>query len=439
MEKNNNTGKKIVVIADDLTGANDTGVQFAKQGLKTIVLMGTGHSLSTLEEDVVVVDTQSRAFLPDEAYKQVFKTALLFKDRRQFQTIYKKIDSTLRGNLGTEIDAIMDACEKELAIVAPAFPKNGRITVGGYHFLQGAPLEATEIARDPKCPIQESHLPTLLSEQTKRKVGHIGIKSIMAGPDSIFEEITKIYANGRKVIVCDVWQEEHFKMIILAAVRFEKQILWVGSAGMAEYLPSVMGFDAASIGKDPVVILAGSVSNITRSQISRLKQRPEIMYLEIDPCALLQPEAATVEIGRCFNAAINALKAGKDVAIVSGYSDEIVAKTKDKGSSLCLSSQQTAEAIASALGVLCRQVALSVKLSGLILTGGDTAVSCCSLLSANGITVVREVAPGIPVGLLKGGPCDGLRVVTKAGAFGAEDALCKAVDCLKQSAETAKK
>jgi uncharacterized protein YgbK (DUF1537 family) len=128
------------------------------------------------------------------------------------------------------------------------------------------------------------------------------------------------------------------------------------------------------------------------------------------------------------------VKAGKDVVIVSGSSDEIVAMTKDKGSSLSLSSQQTAEAIASALGEICRQIALNVTLSGLVLTGGDTAVSCCSRLSANGIVVVQEVAPGIPVGMLKGGPCDGLRVVTKAGAFGAEDALCKAVDCLKQSA-----
>jgi uncharacterized protein YgbK (DUF1537 family) len=439
MTKQYTVGKKIAVIADDLTGANDTGVQFAKQGLKTIVLMGMGHSLSSLEEDVVVVDTQSRALSPDEAYKQVSKVAMLFNNKGQFQIIYKKIDSTLRGNIGKEIDAIMDACKQELAIVAPAFPKNGRITVGGYHFLQGSPLEATEIARDPKCPIHESHLPTLLSEQTKRKVGNIGIKSIMAGPDGILEEIKKIYADDRRIIVCDVWLEEHFKMIILAAARFEKRVLWVGSAGLAEYLPSVMGLNPVPVDKDPVVILAGSVSNITRGQISKLKQRPEITYLEIDPCALLQQEAAAGEIKRCFDAAIDAIKADKDVVIVSGYNDEIVAKTKDKGTSLRLSSQQTAEAIAAALGELCRQIALNIKLSGLILTGGDTAVSCCSLLSANGITVVQEVAPGIPIGRLKGGPCDGLRVVTKAGAFGAEDALCNAVDCLKQSAERGKK
>jgi uncharacterized protein YgbK (DUF1537 family) len=97
-----------------------------------------------------------------------------------------------------------------------------------------------------------------------------------------------------------------------------------------------------------------------------------------------------------------------------------------------LSSQRTAEMISSGFGVLCREIATNVKLKGLVLTGGDIALSSCSLLSATGFNVVEEVAPGIPVGLLKGGLCDGLRVVTKAGAFGDEDALCKAVDCLKR-------
>ncbi len=153
------------------------------------------------------------------------------------------------------------------------------------------------------------------------------------------------------------------------------------------------------------------------------------------PFALPETQRAKSERKNCIltasalKRAMNAITVGKDVVIVSGFSDEVVAKTKDKGLSLCFSSQQTADSIASALGMLCREIALNVKLGGLVLTGGDTAVSCCGFLNADGITVLQEVAPGIPLGVLKGGPCNGLRVVTKAGAFGAEDALCKAVDC----------
>jgi uncharacterized protein YgbK (DUF1537 family) len=425
------SSNKIVVIADDLTGANDTGVQFAKQGLKTIVLIGVPGSPSELDEDVLVVDTQSRALSPTDAYQKVSEAALLFKDRDHFQTLYKKIDSTLRGNLGAEMDAIMDVCGLELAIVAPAFPQNGRITVGGCHFMGNAPLEATEIARDPLCPVSESHIPTLLVQQTKRKVGHIGIKSVLAGTEGILDAMKKLSAAGQRILVCDAWREEHLKMIALAAVRLERPILWVGSAGLAEYVPLALGLGAASADKKPVVVIAGSVSNVTRGQVAMLRQRTDVAYIEASPSAFLEPGAAKAETDRCYHAALDAIRAGKDVVIVSADSDEMVARTKKEGLSLGLSSRQTSEEVAAALGSLCRLIALNAPLGGLVLTGGDIALSCCSLLSASGISVIREVAPGIPVGVLKGGQCAGLKVVTKAGAFGAEDALCKAVDCLK--------
>jgi uncharacterized protein YgbK (DUF1537 family) len=431
MADRHSSSNRIVVIADDLTGANDTGVQFAKQGLKTLVLIGVPGSPSELDEDVLVVDTQSRALPPTEAYQKVTETALLFKNRDQFQTIYKKIDSTLRGNLGTEIDAIMDVCGLELAIVAPAFPRNGRVTVGGCHFMGGAPLEATEIARDPLCPVTESHIPTLMAKQTKRSVGHVGIKSVIAGTEGILEAMRQIVATGRKILVCDAWQEEHLKMIALAAVRLEKPVLWVGSAGLAEYVPLALGLGAASADKIPVLVIAGSVSNVTRGQVARLRQRTDVAYIEASPFAFLKPGSARAETDRCCHAALDAIRTGKDVVIVSADSDETVARTKEEGSSLGLSSLQTSEAVAAALGDLCRQIVLNAPLGGLVLTGGDIAVSCCRLLSASGISVIREVAPGIPVGVLKGGQCSGLKVVTKAGAFGAEDALCKAVDSLK--------
>jgi len=428
---NPRAGNKIVVIADDLTGANDTGVQFAKQGLKTLVLISLPGSPSDLHEDVLIVDTQSRALSPAEAYEKVARTVSLFKDQGPFQALYKKIDSTLRGNLGTEIDALMDVCGFELAVVAPAFPKNGRITVGGFHFLGKAPLEATEIARDPVCPVGESHVPTLIAGQTKRKVGHVGIKSVMAGSDGILDAMRQLCTDGREVLVCDAWQDDHLTMIAMAAVRLEKPVLWVGSAGLAESLPLALGLGAATDDRKPVVVIAGSVSGVTRGQVAMLRKRTDVAYIEADPCAFLKPATTQAETGRCFQAAVNAVRTGKDVVIVSGHSDEVVARTIEEGLASGLSPRQSSEAVAEALGGLCRQIALNAKLGGLVLTGGDIAVSCCGSLSAGGITVIREVAPGIPVGVLKGGQCPGLGVVTKAGAFGAVDALCKAVDFLK--------
>jgi uncharacterized protein YgbK (DUF1537 family) len=371
----------------------------------------------------------------------VANAAVWFRDN-QFHLVFKKIDSTLRGNIGPEIDAIMDTCGYGLAIVAPAFPKNGRISAGGYHFLQGIPLEATEIAKDPRSPITETHIPTLLSSQTSRRVGHVGIKSILAGPEGIREAIGKLVARGEEVIVCDAWQDEHLKMLAVAAMRLERQVLWVGSAGWAEYLPSAMGLHAGSVNKAhaakdskrpiPVVVLAGSVSRITRAQVRTLKQRPALVHIELNPWATLQKATAAQEIKGRANAALKAIKDGKDVVITSGYRDGMVERTVAKAGLLNLSIQQTAEKIAAAMGKLCRAIAADVALGGLVLTGGDIALNCCRQLSSTGFFVLEEVAPGIPLGRLKDGLCDGLMVVTKAGAFGAEDALCKAVDCLKQ-------
>jgi uncharacterized protein YgbK (DUF1537 family) len=431
MANRHRSSEKIVVIADDLTGANDTGVQFAKQGLKAIVLMCIPGSPSELDEDVLVVDTQSRTLSPAEAYQKVAETAQLFKNKNQFQTLYKKIDSTLRGNLGTEIDAVMDVCGLELAIVAPAYPKNGRVTEAGRHFLGNVPLEATEIARDPVCPVSESHIPTLIAQQSKRSVGLIGIKSIMAGTDGVLHDMRQCAAMGHKILVCDAVQEDHLKRIAMATARLEKPLLWVGSAGLAEYVPMALGLGAAAAGKTPVVVIAGSVSNITRGQVAMLRQRTDVAYIEADAPSFLKPLTAQAEADRCYQAAVSASKAGRDVLIVTGFDDAIVARTKEEGSSAGLSGRQTAETVAAALGTLCRRIVLDVPVSGLVLTGGDIALSCCSMLAAEGIRVIQEVAPGIPLGVLKGGQCPGLNVITKAGAFGAEDALCKAVDYLK--------
>jgi len=422
---------KIVVLADDLTGANDTGVQFAKQGLRSLVLISLPDSPADLDEDVLIVDTQSRALPPAEAYERVAQAVGLFRERGPFQALYKKIDSTLRGNLGPEIDALMDVCGFELAVVAPAFPKNGRITVGGRHFLGGAPLEATEIARDPVCPVGESHIPTLIAKQTGRVVGHVGIKDVLAGSDGILDAMRRLCAGGSEVLVCDAWQDDHLAMIAMAAVRLQKPVLWVGSAGLAECLPLALGLGAATADRRPVVVIAGSVSGVTRGQAALLRQRPDTATIEADPCAFLKPDTAQAEAGRCFQAAVNAVHGGKDVVIVSGHSDEVVARTIEEGRLAGLSPRQSSEAVAGALGELCRRIALNAQLAGLVLTGGDIAVSCCRHLSASGIAVLQEVAPGIPVGVLKGGQCPGLAVVTKAGAFGAQDALCKAVDFLK--------
>ncbi len=420
---------RIAVIADDLTGANDTGVQFAKQGLATVVLLDARKFSCGAASDVIVIDTNSRALPAAEAYAKAAEAARLVRGGG-IGTVYKKVDSTLRGNLGAELDAIMDECGLKLAVVAPAFPKTGRVTVGGLHLLNGVPIEASEIARDPHTPVKESSLPALLAAQTRRRVAHIGLKTMLAGEAAIAAELARLAEEGAEVIACDAWQDGQLKDLALAIAASGLAALWVGSAGLAEYLPAALGLSGGQR-REPVVVVAGSVSNVTRSQVAKLSERPDTAYVMAAPAALLTADGRQAEIDRCYAAAAAAVRDGKNVVIASGYSEDIVAATRRQAAALGLDGPQTGAAIAAGLGEVGRALAESLPLGGLVLTGGDIAVAVCAALGAAGIRVLREVAPGVPVGELQGGRRPGLKVVTKAGAFGSDDILVKAVEVLQ--------
>src|ERR671933_2238315 len=145
----------IALIADDLTGASDAGVQFARRGLAARVLFDLDDPAAARDVEALVVDTDSRALPAAAAYARVRQVADHLRTARP-EHVYKKIDSTLRGNLGAEIDAVMDALDFRLAVVAPAFPALGRTTRHGRHHLHGRPVHETEIGRDPKTPVRES-------------------------------------------------------------------------------------------------------------------------------------------------------------------------------------------------------------------------------------------------------------------------------------------
>jgi uncharacterized protein YgbK (DUF1537 family) len=421
---------KIAVIADDLTGANDTGVQFAKHGLATVVLLDARQFSSGAASDVVVIDTNSRAVPPAEAYAKAAEAARLVRSGG-VGTVYLKVDSTLRGNLGPQIDAIMDECGLKLAVVAPAFPKNGRITVGGLHLLNGVPIEASEIARDPKMPVSESYIPALLAAQTKRRIGHLGLKTMLADSAAIAAELARLAGEGVEVVVCDAWRDEQLRELAAAIAAADRGTLWVGSAGLAEYLPAALGLSGAKR-SDPVAVIAGSVSNVTRSQVAKLSERPDVAYIMVTPAALLTAGRRQAEIERCCSLAAAALREGKNAVLASGYSDDIVAATRREAEALGLDAQQAGDLVAGGLGEIGGRLAEETSPGGLVLTGGDIAVAVCAALGATGVRVIREVAPGIPLGELQGGRRDGLKVVTKAGAFGSDDALVTALEVLRQ-------
>lgn len=121
-------------------------------------------------------------------------------------------------------------------IIAPAYPANQRVTIGGYHLLEGKPIELTEIANAPKTPVKKSYLPSILTEQVNEKIAILDFKLLRQRTDIISKKIVEFLQEKKRWIVCDIIEEENF-ITLMDAVSSYKNILWVGSAGLAEYLP----------------------------------------------------------------------------------------------------------------------------------------------------------------------------------------------------------
>ena len=149
---------RYLIVADDFTGANDTGVQLKRRGVPTSVVFSSDFIAS---EGSFVLDTESRALGPEEAAAAV-RAGLKGVDLTSFGRVMKKVDSTLRGSVAAEIKAVDQLYGSELVVFAPALPDLGRTTVGGVHLLKGIPITRTELAKDPKTPVTEDNITKLL-------------------------------------------------------------------------------------------------------------------------------------------------------------------------------------------------------------------------------------------------------------------------------------
>lgn len=429
----NTKAKSMIIIADNLTGANDTGVQFASKGFHTEILLEGTPLTSTLETIVAVVNTNSRSLSPATAYRHVREITEQAR-HAGFQHYYKKIDSTLRGNLGMEIKAILDVGLHDFALVMPAFPKNGRTTVDGHHLLHGIPLAKTEFAHDPISPVIETSLPELLKKQTNRPVGHIGMDTLGQGEAAIVEVIERDVNRGITILSCDAWLDEHFELVARAAMKVSNRILWAGSAGLAECLPKLLGWKEESPQPAPILVIAGSLSAATREQIGQLRtigyELVEIKVKDYLPWQENQPLP-------CLEKALSLLAEGKSVILSSGYSTDASKEAEALGVSLGMSIEKIRERVSQILGFMGSLILNRQKVTGLILTGGDTSMAVCRALGVTTVRILEEVAPGIPLGKMITAKGITLWVVTKAGAFGAPNALLLAAQKLmtKQAQE----
>ena len=430
---------RLAIIADDLSSATDCGIQVAQGGLRTVVPLQGYRLPSACEDvDVISVDTDSRSMAAQQAYHEARRATSELMEAG-CGSMYKSVDSTLRGNLGAEIDGVLDALGIGCAVIAPAYPLYGRTTIGARHLVNGTPIDQTEFGSDPRSPVRESNIVKLLSSQSKRRIGHIALDVLHAGNEATADALVKHHANGAGHVVFDVREEEDLERLALAVGKIDMNVLWVGSTGLARVIPAAIGMESVSssaAGSElrgrQIMIVAGSASEITRKQLLVLENAQGVTLATMNPLACVSGGAdLEAEIERCSNVLVRGVEAESDVVLRVSSTRKEIESTQEVGRKRELSESQVSNLIVSSLAGVARQVLNACELRGVILTGGDTAKAVCESLEAEAIRMISAVEPGIPLGVLMG--AHDLLVVTKAGGFGSENALIASVKKMRNA------
>lgn len=417
---------KTLIFADDFTGSNDTGVQFSKNQLKCIVTTSKDHITGLLDDaDVIVFDSESRFDKKEVAYKKAFEAGNLVKSKN-IPYIYKKLDSTFRGNVGAEISGMMDALGKKHTIIVPAFPSNKRTTKNGIVYVNDVPVHETEFANDPRTPVNQSYIPAIISEQTDKSIEVINFNEVGKGRLDLSQSINKLLDKGIQLVVIDALNDSHLDLIASITSELHEKVIYSGSPGFAEHLSKYLDFSAPY---KPNIIIAGSVSEVTRKQIEYAAERMKLELIDIDTEKLLTG-GQEEESGRIMQEVHLASAQGSDIIIRSSPSNNSANETFISGSRMGLSRDDVSERIAQFLGEVTNRIIVEIKINGLLLTGGDTAIKAARALNSSGTIIHNEIQSGIPYGNFIDEKYKHITVVTKAGGFGDESAILQVLKFL---------
>lgn len=422
----------IGIIADDLTGANDTALQFHLRGSNTQILLDYEAYLQNIKNaQTWAISTETRNIEPNIAFNKVKAATRIFVDKLNLEFFYKKIDSTLRGNIAVETLAMLEVLNWNAAVIVPAFPSEGRITVGGYHLLKGVPIERTELARDVHSPIFESHVPTLLKsqldEENKDLVGLIELSTIMNGAGPILFKINELIAQGKKLIVADAVSITDIEQIVLAINKSDYNILPAGSAACAQVLGNIWLPElkhqhiSKTIPELPKLIVSGSATQLTETQIKKLADSDDFdntYFINLDLKTIL--DGVKDEL---IDRVVNNLGKNNIVVVNTSY----LIKDFDGFSDECLNAGLTKPKLASMITDFLAEltkIVVSKRDAILITLGGETSYKCCSAIDSLQLQLVDEVAPSIALSI----DHKAQWIVAKSGNLGTSNTL---VDILK--------
>ncbi|WP_133162021.1 four-carbon acid sugar kinase family protein [Deinococcus aerius] len=428
---------RLGIVADDITGAGDIGGLLAGHGYAVRILSqgadweGLCARLAQERTDALIIDTDSR-FLPPDAARERVERATRALMATGCGAYWKKTCSVFRGNVGAEFDAMLGTLGENFGVAVAAFPKNGRTTLHGDHFVRGVPLPDTEFGQDPVHPRREVNLVRDLGTQTPHRVINLPIETVREGVRAVRTRREELEREGVRYVLADAETQSDLRVL---AEALSGERVFLGSSGLAEELPAVWPpvepFDPLSGARwthpRQVVMIAGSVMPQSRAQVEHYAARGGTVHeLDVD-LALRDPERASRLLA---DLALGTLHTHDTVLLRSPNSPEQVEAAREVGAALGLHGIEVSQRVSGVLAEAARITACEAGTQKLVALGGDTSAALTRALGVTHTVVVQELAPGLPSTYA---PDEGLLLVLKSGSFGPPDFLALAIDHLQRA------
>lgn len=425
---------KIVIIADDLTGANATGVLLAKDGFKAATFLNLEKYNPNKNRDlkVVSISTDSRGVKKDIAYERVKEVVDFFKDD-EVELFTKRIDSTLRGNIGSEIDGVLDSLSKDtIALVVPAFPSAGRICVGGYMMVNQIPLEKTKVASDPKAPVKTSKVMTIIKNQTDKKVSFIELDKVLEGIDSIKNALSQNIENGSRIIVIDATTDEDINNIAKTVKSMNINVVAVDPGPFTATLSKELMGEIKTVPAQKLMAIVGSVTDLTRKQLEEFKLARSSLIVEVKAQKLIYNSTCQEEINRVSRKLLEKMDDYKIIGVTTNNTEDDILDLDNVAKELNLTKDEISQKITNGLAKISKKVLDESNsiIGGLYTSGGDQTVAVCNEIEAGGIEVKDEVLPLAVYGRILEGKYHNMPIISKGGLIGDDAAMIKCIDYL---------
>ena len=417
---------KLLILADDFTGGLDTGVQFASRGVSTCVITNPGADYLTEagDSEVLVVVAETRHIASEKAYETVYQVVRKAGEAG-IPYIYKKTDSALRGNIGAELAAVLEASGEKLLPFIPALPAMNRVTRDGVHYIDGVPVADSVFGKDPFEPVRESDVVALIASQSGVAAGSLRAEALDG-------------AEG--IAVLDAESEDDLRRIARAIETAGGCRICAGCAGFASVLPELLKLSGSGKTEIPrleggLFVLCGSVNPITQRQLD-FGEAHGFERIHIPPEEKLNPDRFPEGEGK------TALERWKQrmsenpwMILDANDTDPSNRETAEEAGKLGLTIEDMRQRISTSLGRILSAMAEVPAKQAMLITGGDTLLQAMNCMKVFRMFPLAEVFPGVVLSRVTLHGTERL-VMTKSGGFGKETLLGDLKAMIEKQQET---